>query len=139
MEALVTPLSCDGGLIWSMLLREMGNLLNQRDGLRWLNNGRIDEGNQSRVEKYGYVFRAVRRVEMARYGLYRRVKSVRGREIWVCFHAVRRVEMTRYGSYRRVKSVRGREIRVCFSRSETGRDDSISIVLKSQIGQIVPI
>jgi len=106
MEAVVTPLSCDGGLIWSMLLREMGKLLNQRDGLRWLNIGRIDEGIQSRVEKYGYVFRAVRRVEMARYGLYRRVKSVRGREIWVCFHAVRRVEMTRYGSYRRVKSVR---------------------------------
>jgi len=49
-----------------MLLREIGKLSAQRDDLRWLDIGCIDEGNQSRVEKYGYVFHAVGWVEMAR-------------------------------------------------------------------------
>jgi len=60
----MTPILCDCRLIWFMLLREISKLSDQRDDLRWLDVGCIDKGNQSRVEKYGYVFHAVGQVEM---------------------------------------------------------------------------
>jgi len=73
----MTPISCDCRLIQFMLLREIGKLSAQRDDMRWRNIGCIDEGNQSRVKKYGYVFHAVGQVEMAQYWSYIRDKLVR--------------------------------------------------------------